>query len=172
MSPCEQCVYIRFAFLCIALGGIIATVNPRNVILKCMGYGFTYWGCILGIKFCITLDRIHRALRSDNPFGVQGCSDVPAYPFGMPLDQWFPAWFQPTGECGYDSPIIPDTLLPTGLRKRLVDFYADGWYLWPPAHFMNMARVLLVVFVVLLALVSIAVLCRFIMLWRRYPSSS
>lgn len=33
MPPCEQCVYIRFAFLCMALGGLIAIINPKNLLL-------------------------------------------------------------------------------------------------------------------------------------------
>ena len=33
MPPCEQCVYIRFAFLCMALGGVIAMINPKNCYL-------------------------------------------------------------------------------------------------------------------------------------------
>ena len=33
MPPCEQCVYIRFAFLCMGLGGLIAAINPKNFFI-------------------------------------------------------------------------------------------------------------------------------------------
>ena len=45
MPPCEQCVYIRFAFLCMALGGLIAIINPKNLLLN-IHYSFL---CFPGI---------------------------------------------------------------------------------------------------------------------------
>lgn len=34
MKPCEQCVYIRFDMLVMAIGGMIALINPANNIIK------------------------------------------------------------------------------------------------------------------------------------------
>ena len=44
MPPCEQCVYIRFAFLCMALGGLVAIINPKNLLLAALGYLLAFWG--------------------------------------------------------------------------------------------------------------------------------
>ena len=49
MPPCEQCVYIRFAFLCMALGGLVAIINPKNLLLAALGYLLAFWGAIQGI---------------------------------------------------------------------------------------------------------------------------
>ena len=37
MAPCEQCVYIRFAMFVMVFGGLIAAINPKNLILKLVG---------------------------------------------------------------------------------------------------------------------------------------
>ncbi|QKF92962.1 protein-disulfide oxidoreductase DsbI [Campylobacter sp. CCUG 57310] len=156
MPPCEQCVYIRFAFLCMAFGGLIAAINPKNLVLAFIGYVFAFWGAIQGIMYSVKLAKIHTAVHSDDPFGVQGCSTDPVYPFNLPLHKWAPDWFLPTGDCGYDNPIVPDGVELSGLQKYLVDLYQDGWYLIPSKHFMSMADCTLLgfglCFIILLAM--------------------
>ena len=139
MPPCEQCVYIRFAFLCMALGGVIAIINPKNLFFALVGYLFAFWGAVQGIMYSVKLAKIHDAVHGDDPFGVQGCSTEPRYPFGLPLEKWAPDWFMPTGDCGYDSPMVPDGAVLSDLQKNIVDLYADGWYLVPSSKFMSMA---------------------------------
>ncbi|MFT7002910.1 MAG: disulfide bond formation protein DsbB, partial [Sulfurimonas sp.] len=68
------------------------------------------------------------------------CSAEPSFPLGLPLDSWFPAWFNPTGDCGFDTPIPPEGVELSGLRQWFVDYYSDGWYLFPSNHFINMAQ--------------------------------
>ena len=139
MPPCEQCVYIRFAFLCMALGGVIAIINPKNLLFALVGYVFAFWGAVQGIMYSVKLAKIHDAVHGDDPFGVQGCSTEPHYPFGLPLEKWAPDWFMPTGDCGYDSPMVPDGVVLSDLQKSIVDLYADGWYFVPSSKFMSMA---------------------------------
>lgn len=139
MPPCEQCVYIRFAFLCMALGGVIAMINPKNLLFALVGYVFAFWGAVQGIMYSVKLAKIHDAVHGDDPFGVQGCSTEPHYPFGLPLEKWAPDWFMPTGDCGYDSPMVPDGVVLSDLQKSIVDLYADGWYFVPSSKFMSMA---------------------------------
>ena len=139
MPPCEQCVYIRFAFLCMALGGVIAMINPKNLLFAIIGYVFAFWGAVQGIMYSVKLAKIHEAVHGDDPFGVQGCSTEPHYPFGLPLEKWAPDWFMPTGDCGYDSPMVPDGAVLSDLQKNIVDLYTDGWYLVPSSKFMSMA---------------------------------
>ena len=117
MPPCEQCVYIRFAFLCMALGGVIAIINPKNLLFALVGYVFAFWGAVQGIMYSVKLAKIHDAVHGDDPFGVQGCSTEPHYPFGLPLEKWAPDWFMPTGDCGYDSPMVPDGAVLSDLQK-------------------------------------------------------
>lgn len=37
MAPCEQCVYIRYAMFVMVIGGLVAAINPKNIILKLIG---------------------------------------------------------------------------------------------------------------------------------------
>lgn len=146
MKPCEQCVYIRYAMLVMALGGVFALINPKNAILKIIAYVLALYGAIRGIMYSVKLDKIHEAVHGDDPFGVQGCSAVPSFDFNLPLHVWAPDWFLPTGDCGYDNPLIPDGVNLSSLQQWLVDFYADGWYLIPSSHFGNMAQCTLIAF--------------------------
>ena len=164
MPPCEQCVYIRFAFLCMALGGVIAIINPKNLLFALVGYVFAFWGAVQGIMYSVKLAKIHDAVHGDDPFGVQGCSTEPHYPFGLPLEKWAPDWFMPTGDCGYDSPMVPDGAALSEGQKSIVDLYADGWYLVPSSKFMSMADCTLLGFgicFVVLALMLVSKLLSF-----------
>ena len=165
MPPCEQCVYIRFAFLCMTLGGVIAIINPKNLLFALIGYIFAFWGALQGIMYSVKLAKIHDAVHGDDPFGVQGCSTEPHYPFGLPLEKWAPDWFMPTGDCGYDSPMVPDGVVLSDLQKSIVDLYADGWYLVPSSKFMSMADCTLLGFgvcFVVLALMLVSKLLSFL----------
>lgn len=158
MQPCEQCVYIRFAFFTMGIGALVATINPKVVVLKLIGYVFNIYAATMGLLWSFKLNAIHKAVRSDDPFGVQGCSTDPNFPFGLPLNKWSAEWFQPTGDCGFDNPIVPSGVELSGLQQTLVDFYAEGWYLWPPAHFMNMAQSTILAFGTCLIILVIAFL--------------
>lgn len=155
MNPCEQCVYIRFSMFCLVIGGIIAAISPKQIVLKLVGYVIGFYGIIMGIGFSVKLNAIHKAVHSDDPFGVQGCSAVPTFPFNLPLHKWMPDTFLPTGDCGYDNPIIPDGAVLSNMQQILTDFYSEGWYLIPSQHFMNMAQAMLLCFVVCLLLLGV-----------------
>lgn len=150
MLPCEQCVYIRYAFLVIAFGGFIACFNPRNLFLKILAYIIAIYGSIRGIMFSSKLNAIYNAIHSDEPFGVQGCSLTPSFDFGLPLHVWFPSLFNPSGDCGFDNPVVPFNVELSGFHQAIVEFYKDGWYLIPSEHFMNMAQCCLFAFSVCL----------------------
>lgn len=158
MKPCEQCVYIRYSMLVMALGGIIACINPKNVILKVIAYILAIYGAVIGIGYSVKLHGIHKAVHSDDPFammGMQGCSTDPSYPFGLPLHKWAPDWFLPTGDCGYDSPVVPSGVELDAIQTFFVNLYADGWYLIPSIKFADMAVCTLLAYVLALVLLII-----------------
>lgn len=153
MAPCEQCVYIRYGNLVMALGGIVAMIDPRKLWTKICGYAIATYGLIYTVICSLKLIRIHSAVHSedaDGMFGVQGCSAEPSFPFGLPLEKIAPNWFQPTGDCGYDSPMPPEGISLSSIQQYLVDLYqsSDGWYLIPQWKFMNMAECCLLACVV------------------------
>ena len=91
MLPCEQCVYIRYGNLVMALGCIIAMINPKALWAKIAGYVITIYGLVYTIMCSWKLIGIHDAVHSDDPmamFGMQGCSTEPHFPFGLPLEKW------------------------------------------------------------------------------------
>ena len=158
MQPCEQCVYIRYAMIVMAIGGILAAAYPHQ-ITRIIGYILGFYGCLIGFNFCITLNEIHEAVHSANAFGgVEGCREIPVYPFALPLHEIAPNWFLPTGECGLDNPIVPEDAYATlsSFQQFFVGteagdfedgFYSNGWYLIPSLKFMNMAIACLLCFV-------------------------
>ncbi|MDR2173181.1 MAG: protein-disulfide oxidoreductase DsbI [Burkholderiales bacterium] len=161
MAPCEQCVYIRFAMLVMMVGGLVAVINPKIVALKLFGCVTAFYGAITGMMYSIKLNGIHHAAHDpEGLFGVQGCSAEPGFPFGLPLAQWSPGWFNPTGDCGYDAPIVPDGVTLDGVQQWFINMYtaSDGWYLIPSLKFMNMAQACFMAFgLIFVVLVAMAV---------------
>ncbi|MCL2310340.1 MAG: protein-disulfide oxidoreductase DsbI [Proteobacteria bacterium] len=162
MAPCEHCVYIRFLMLTVAAGGLIVAISPKNIPLKLLGAATAFYGSTVGIINSIKLNKIHHAAHDpENFFGVQGCSMEPHFPFGLPLAQWAPEWFKPTGDCGFDAPIVPAGAALSGVQQWFVNLYtaSDGWYLIPPLKFINMAQACFlafgVIFAVLITMVAV-----------------
>lgn len=123
MKPCEQCVYIRFGFLVVALGALITVINPKNLILKLVGLVVSVYGAVYGLMCSFKLSAIHHAIHGDDMeavFGMQGCSLEPKYPFGLPLEKWAPDWFLPTGDCGYDTAVVPDGTVLSSAQQFLI----------------------------------------------------
>ena len=145
MLPCEQCVYIRYGNIVMAIGAFLITINPKQALLKIAGIGVFLYGLIYTMICSWKLMGIHDAVHSDDPmamFGMQGCSTEPHFPFGLPLEKWAPDWFQPTGDCGYDAPVVPDGTQLGDFQRWLIEVYqaSDGWYLFPQWKFMDMAE--------------------------------
>ena len=75
MKPCEQCVYIRFAFLCMTFGCLFTLAWPKALIMRIIAYVCGVYGCIYGIMCSVKLSSIHHAIHSedlDALFGMQG----------------------------------------------------------------------------------------------------
>ncbi|OPY85151.1 MAG: Protein-disulfide oxidoreductase DsbI [Syntrophus sp. PtaU1.Bin208] len=162
MRPCELCVYMRFAMACLVIGGLVGAIHPKILVLKLAAYGVAVYGAAKGILDSLTLIRIGRAYRSDDPFGVEGCSTIPTFPFHLPLHEWFPGVFLPTGECGIDYPIVPPGAVLSPLQKYFTDLYRDGWHLIPSCHFMDMGQSMLLFFSLILLVLLICLVCRII----------
>ena len=172
MKPCEQCVYIRFGFLVVALGALITVINPKNLILKLVGLVVSVYGAVYGLMCSFKLSSIHHAIHGDDMeavFGRQGCSLEPKYPFGLPLEKWAPDWFLPTGDCGYDTAVVPDGTVLSSAQQFLINMYnsADSWYLIPAWKFMSMAQCCILAFGVALVMVVVLTGSSF---WKRFKA--
>ncbi|MGX3011895.1 protein-disulfide oxidoreductase DsbI [Helicobacter sp. 23-1044] len=160
MRPCALCVYIRYAFLVVALGGAFALLNPQNLFLKIIAYIVAIFGAVRGMMFSIKLNAIYDALRSDEIFGTAGCAFRAQFDFGVPLDRWLPSIFAPSGDCGVDYPMPPQGASFSAVQQSLIELYSDGWYLIPSLKFGTMAECALfafcAIFAILLAMAIIA----------------
>jgi disulfide bond formation protein DsbB len=97
LDPCELCVLIRFSMLAICAGGLIAAINPGIFLLRATGYIIVIWGIARGLIWDIRLEIEN--LRPAAEHSVCSMS-APQFPFGLPLDRWFPAHFTPMALCG------------------------------------------------------------------------
>ncbi len=114
MDPCELCVYIRFSQCCIAIAGLIILINPKNHLLKALGVVLAIYAIGQGMAWSIQLMNIHDAAHlvvdeSMDFFAEAGsaagaaCSTEPRFPLGLPMHEWLPFEFAPTGGCGEDD---------------------------------------------------------------------
>lgn len=101
LPPCEKCVYIRLSIFVIFLGMVIAFVYPRSRILKIIAYILITWAIIQGLLWSIELHTITKEVENS---GISPCTfTLVHFPFGLPLDDWFPSIFMPTGLCGEET---------------------------------------------------------------------
>ncbi|WP_368872898.1 disulfide bond formation protein B [Shewanella algae] len=110
MDPCELCVYIRFSQCCILIAGIAMAIKPSSQWLKILGLVLAWYGVIQGMLWSVELQQIHAAahmLDGGDIFATGGggaaCSTEPDFPLGLPLHEWLPYEFAPTGGCGEDD---------------------------------------------------------------------
>ena len=183
MRPCEQCVYIRYAFVALGLGGAILgfgfqrqnLTSDAFSLVKILGFLIAFYGSIRGIIYSAFLLKVHRALNSsafsessdfaesedieDVIFGLQGCSMKPRFDFGLRLDEWLPSVFAPTGDCGQDFALPPSDIALSPLRAYFIEAYSQGWYLLPSVKFGTMAECCLLAFGIGFILLSVGFAC-------------
>ncbi|WP_163937030.1 disulfide bond formation protein B [Paraferrimonas sp. SM1919] len=91
-QPCINCVYQRLAMVMIMLSAIIAMVAPHSWLIR--NLAFSIWGTA-AIWGSIKAWELYQLHADPNPFSF--CSFFPE--FWLPLEQWLPQIFQPTGGC-------------------------------------------------------------------------
>ena len=80
MAPCEQCVYIRYAMFVMVIGGLVAAINPKNIILKLIGCVMAFYGSILGLKFSLKLNDIHHAVHNPHCLAYRVALPIQLFP--------------------------------------------------------------------------------------------
>lgn len=152
MPPCENCVYIRYAFCVVFVGAVLGAILPRP--LRLAAYALIIYGAGYGIIVSLRLINIKDSLNAANPFGASGCKLEPSFHFGLPWHQWCEALFSPKALCGFDAPQPPLGQSFAGLRGYLLEAYEQGWYLLPKYEFMSLTHVSLLLFIFILALLA------------------
>ncbi|MCL1077240.1 disulfide bond formation protein DsbB [Parashewanella spongiae] len=98
LDPCVMCIYQRLAIFGIFAAGFIGFINPKSRAFRSIGV--LLWGvsAAWGLKVAIELVQLQ-----SNPSPFATCSFLPEFPNWMPLHEWLPSVFMPTGMCS-DSP--------------------------------------------------------------------
>ena len=93
LNPCVMCVYQRVAVLGILLAGLLGSLAPRTglrfiaLLLWVVSAG---WGLSLATE-------LYQIQADPSPFAT--CDFMPNFPQWMPLQDWLPQVFMPTGLC-------------------------------------------------------------------------
>ncbi|MCE9678594.1 disulfide bond formation protein DsbB [Shewanella sp. AS1] len=94
LDPCVMCIYIRLAVIGIMLAGLLGIFGYQFKGLRALAT--LVWGvsAVWGVKLAYELVDIQT---NANPFAT--CSFLPDFPGWMPLHEWLPWLFLPTGMC-------------------------------------------------------------------------
>jgi protein dithiol:quinone oxidoreductase len=96
LQPCVMCIEERLLILSLGLVSLIPLINPRFISLRVIGYvgiiGIAYIGYDLAAE--------HVVIQKGEGFFMASCSIFPRLPEWLPLYEWSPKLFMPTGNCG------------------------------------------------------------------------
>lgn len=93
LDPCVLCIYQRVAVFGLMFGGLLGAAQPRLLAVRLPGYGLILASAVSGLAFATQQIAVLRGERFD-------CSFMPDFPTWLPLHEWVPVLFQPTGMCG------------------------------------------------------------------------
>lgn len=94
LDPCIMCVYQRVAVLGLVLAGVIGLLAPTVWLVRVLAAAVWAISAGWGLKLAYELDQMQT---NPNPFAT--CSFMPDFPKWMPLHEWLPSVFMPTGMC-------------------------------------------------------------------------
>ncbi|ALP42057.1 MULTISPECIES: disulfide bond formation protein DsbB [Aeromonas] len=94
LHPCVMCIYERIAVLGIVAAGLLGTLNPERLWLRWSA--MVLWGYSAFHGLQLALRHVDYQV-NPSPFNV--CSPYADFPSWMPLDQWIPWLFMPSGDC-------------------------------------------------------------------------
>lgn len=94
LDPCVMCIYQRLAIFGILFAGVLGTIGYQSRIARIIA--MMLWGtsAAYGLKLALELVDMQT-----NPSPFATCSFLPEFPSWMPLHEWIPSIFMPTGMC-------------------------------------------------------------------------
>ncbi len=117
LDPCIMCVYQRVAVLGLVLAGLVGLLAPTVWLVRVAAAAI--WGISAGwgLKLAYELDQMQT---NPNPFAT--CSFMPDFPKWMPLHEWLPSVFMPTGMCTD----VPWTFLDVTMAQWMIVIFAGA----------------------------------------------
>ncbi|MGL5947924.1 MAG: disulfide bond formation protein DsbB [Aeromonas sp.] len=110
LHPCVMCIYERGALFGILGAGLLGMLAPKRWYLRLGAlslWGFSAWH---GLQLAIAHTDFQL---NPSPFNV--CQGFVRFTGGLPLDQWLPWLFNPSGDCGEISWLFLDYTMPQWL---------------------------------------------------------
>lgn len=94
LDPCVMCVYQRIAIFGILAAGLMGVLGHKNRVMRLLA--IIAWGgsAAWGLKLALELVDMQT-----NPSPFSTCAFLPEFPTWMPLHEWIPSLFMPTGMC-------------------------------------------------------------------------
>ena len=96
LNPCVMCIYIRMAVLGVIAAGLLGAIAPSRPLMQWLGTGA--WGVAAAEGLSLSRELIAIQTADPNSFTAV-CSFMPKFPTWLPLHEWFPTFFMPTGSC-------------------------------------------------------------------------
>lgn len=94
LDPCVMCIYQRLAIFGILFAGVLGTIGYQSRIARIIAMGLWGTSATYGLKLALELVDMQT-----NPSPFATCSFLPEFPSWMPLHEWIPSIFMPTGMC-------------------------------------------------------------------------
>lgn len=94
LEPCVMCIYERLTMLAIIVAGLIGTTAPQYLVIRLTAFSLWALGAIWGMLLAIEHTRYQLY---PSPFAT--CDFYPNFPHWLPLHEWMPWLFNPTGDC-------------------------------------------------------------------------
>ena len=99
LQPCELCVYQRLAVILLMIAPLVMMISPGNLVVRISGYAIWLYGAWYGLSKALIQTGNYANF---DPLS-SSCSFRPTFPLDLPLYEWLPSVFMPTGICGEDS---------------------------------------------------------------------
>lgn len=93
LDPCVMCIYIRVAVLGIIAAGLVGATAPRMIGIRVLALAGWAVAATAGVRLSRELVEIQ------TPGSFAACSFLPRFPEWLPLHEWLPEFFLPTGRC-------------------------------------------------------------------------
>ncbi len=94
LQPCVFCVYERLAMAGLIFSGLVGLIGAKNGLLRLLALLIGLFSAGKGLAVALR----HASLQM-YPAPWKQCEFFPNFPETLPLHQWFPLIFNPTGTC-------------------------------------------------------------------------
>jgi disulfide bond formation protein DsbB len=95
LGPCIMCVYQRVALFGVLFAGFLGVVSPHHPATVFSGLFLWLYSAYQGLVLALEHVEIQ-----ENPSPYYTCDVFPNFPQWLPLHEWLPSVFFPTGDCG------------------------------------------------------------------------